>query len=302
MFQARTDNKARLVYGSSPALYYLSLILGVLVFPQDKPFSASIANVLCSSFQFTLLTSSPFQALSLLPPSLGVSLVTNMSSQERALSPMTEPDSGDIRTAGDEACTDEDFLCIIKHLDHAPATSHGLYLDGLQDDFESLEGYQDGGFHPIHLGDFLSPAKRYRVIHKLGHGGFATVWLCRDEEKARYVAIKVIAAGMPSEKSWDLAIAALDSSQPGAEYVVTPLDHFVTKGPNGSHQCIVLPVLGPRVSAHIWEQLEDDPGTTLRRMAWQATQALDFLHRNGICHGGLSIHIKGPGQSLLTAR
>jgi serine/threonine protein kinase len=37
---------------------------------------------------------------------------------------------------------------------------------------------------------------RYRVIHKLGHGGFSTVWLCQDthHETLKYVAVKVLVA------------------------------------------------------------------------------------------------------------
>ena len=40
--------------------------------------------------------------------------------------------------------------------------------------------YRPGGFHPVHLGDTFKEG-RYRVIHKLGHGGFSTIWLARDE-------------------------------------------------------------------------------------------------------------------------
>lgn len=53
--------------------------------------------------------------------------------------------------------------------------------------------YCKGGFHPIHLNDTFKH-ERYKVIHKLGHGGFATVWLARDNKRERYVAMKVLAA------------------------------------------------------------------------------------------------------------
>jgi hypothetical protein len=42
-------------------------------------------------------------------------------------------------------------------------------------DTEDVERYQRGGFHPVHLGDVYD--ERYRVVHKLGAGGFSTVWL-----------------------------------------------------------------------------------------------------------------------------
>ncbi|OJI82640.1 hypothetical protein ASPTUDRAFT_123786, partial [Aspergillus tubingensis CBS 134.48] len=35
---------------------------------------------------------------------------------------------------------------------------------------------------------------RYRLVHKLGHGGHSTIWLARDLQNSRYVAVKVIIA------------------------------------------------------------------------------------------------------------
>ncbi|CAG7565810.1 unnamed protein product [Fusarium equiseti] len=170
-------------------------------------------------------------------------------------------------------------------LDHAPATSQGTFLDGSNEGVESLEEYQDGGYHPVHLGDTFGPSGRYKVIHKLGHGGFGTVWLCRDSVDARYVALKVLASELNSDDLPDLTLAELDHSHPGAKYIATPLDHFSFEGPNGVHYCLVLPVLGPCVSPDLWEQLDKDAGSALRRFAHQSTQALDFLHKNQICHG-----------------
>lgn len=49
-------------------------------------------------------------------------------------------------------------------------------------DHESLYNYRPGGFHPINLGDALHDG-RYVIRHKLGHGGFSTVWLARDTQE-----------------------------------------------------------------------------------------------------------------------
>ena len=165
--------------------------------------------------------------------------------------------------------------------------ANGTYLDGLDEGLEPLAEYQPGGFHPIHLGDTLG-AGRYRVIHKLGHGGFATVWLCRDTQDDKYVAVKVMSGDVKPENVPDLLLKALDASITGAQYIAMPLDSFVEVGPNGTHQCIVLPVLGPRVSPDLWMMIEKDPGPVLRKMAKQAAQAMSFLHKNGVCHGGTS--------------
>ena len=47
---------------------------------------------------------------------------------------------------------------------------------------ESPNGYRPGGYHPVHIGDFVH--ERYRVIHKLGFGTFSTLWLARDLQSA----------------------------------------------------------------------------------------------------------------------
>lgn len=44
---------------------------------------------------------------------------------------------------------------------------------------EPLERYVLGGFHPVTLGDTFCDG-RYIVRHKLGHGGYSTVWLAWD--------------------------------------------------------------------------------------------------------------------------
>ena len=44
---------------------------------------------------------------------------------------------------------------------------------------ERVSLYRPGGYHPVCLGDTFNE-KRYTIIHKLGWGGFSTVWLARD--------------------------------------------------------------------------------------------------------------------------
>src|SRR6185437_5205158 len=62
---------------------------------------------------------------------------------------------------------------------------------------EDLECYCDGGYYPVNIGDFIlneTKAKSYRVVHKLGYGGCATVWLGRDVMTARLIALKILNA------------------------------------------------------------------------------------------------------------
>ena len=44
---------------------------------------------------------------------------------------------------------------------------------------EDPDRYHTGLYFPVELGDVFK-AGRYRVLHKLGWGGYATVWLARD--------------------------------------------------------------------------------------------------------------------------
>jgi hypothetical protein len=48
---------------------------------------------------------------------------------------------------------------------------------------EDPDDYHRGRYFPVKLGDTFKRG-RYRVIHKLGWGGFATVWLARDMQYA----------------------------------------------------------------------------------------------------------------------
>jgi serine/threonine-protein kinase SRPK3 len=68
-----------------------------------------------------------------------------------------------------------------------------VYFPGLNENIEYREYYATGGFPQIIISD-VSKDGRYHVVHKLGFGGFGTVWLARDNELARYVAVKILTA------------------------------------------------------------------------------------------------------------
>lgn len=53
-------------------------------------------------------------------------------------------------------------------------------------DAEPLRRYKAGGYHPLHLGDHFK-SNRYEVLHKLGWGGYATVWLAKDRKCVRLI-------------------------------------------------------------------------------------------------------------------
>ncbi|KAL2843403.1 kinase-like domain-containing protein [Aspergillus pseudodeflectus] len=171
------------------------------------------------------------------------------------------------------------------------------YFPGLED----LCLYQAGGHHPVHLEDGLGDKKQYRVIEKLGTGGFGNVWLCRIVNRipTEYVAVKILMAEASVDQSkgkeaknlsrlLELAKADPDITK----YCLLPLDQFVIEGPNGTHQCFVYPAAGPRVGKISIRA--PNPTRTLRRMVRQAVEAMAALHRQGICHGDFR-----PGNILL---
>jgi hypothetical protein len=63
---------------------------------------------------------------------------------------------------------------------------------------ESIYAYRPGGLHPVTIGDIL--ADRYLVVHKLGFGGWSTIWLARDQHHGQYVAVKIALAGTGLEE------------------------------------------------------------------------------------------------------
>jgi hypothetical protein len=77
-------------------------------------------------------------------------------------------------------------------LNQEPAFDEWKYHPFDLEECEDLENYEPDGFHPVHLGDVFGG--RYRVVHKLGFGGFSTVWLARDALKNCWVALKIVAA------------------------------------------------------------------------------------------------------------
>lgn len=176
--------------------------------------------------------------------------------------------------------------------DEAQAEYRGpSYMLPSLDDVENIELYQEGGYHPVRIGDQIA---EYTIIHKLGYGGYGTVWLARDTSKQRYVALKIIISN-ESEEAMDKDLKILKhlsqhTSLPGGNFVDLPINDFWITGPNGRHLCIVSKVAGPSI-AHLTRTFEKtlEPEEA-RRMALQITQCLGFLHSEkvGVAHGDLT--------------
>ena len=155
---------------------------------------------------------------------------------------------------------------------------------------EDIDRYCPGGLHPIDLGDSLDSEARFKVVHKLGNGGFATVWLCRDNREGKWRAIKVLEAKLTGEDCAEMKFLKLltDANaleEAASNHIVLSLEHFYITGPNGRHLCFVLPIYSGPLS-DIWDlKTVNDNIPLLKEVCYQAAEGLAFLHSKGICHG-----------------
>ncbi|KAF6512720.1 hypothetical protein HZS61_007526 [Fusarium oxysporum f. sp. conglutinans] len=68
----------------------------------------------------------------------------------------------------------------------------------VEDASEPSERYDEGLYYPICIGEIL--IDRYRIEHKLGHGGFSTVWMAHDMFSDEDVALKILTPGHSAEQ------------------------------------------------------------------------------------------------------
>ncbi len=161
------------------------------------------------------------------------------------------------------------------------------------DDVEDIERYAPGGFHPVHLGDAFAE-ERYRVVHKLGFGGFSTVWLARDEIEQSYVSLKILVADASNSCNELHIHDHLNENSivhSGSSHTIRLLDHFTIEGPNGSHVALVYELAGPSLRPLYGRGGQPGghrrlQGSLARKIASQASQALAYLHDSGVVHGG----------------
>ena len=87
-------------------------------------------------------------------------------------------------------------------------------------------------FYPVYLGEVLN--ERYLVEHKLGHGGVSTVWMARDLQSDRDVALKVTSSGEYGENEIQMQDIIIQNVQ-DASHLVTCLSTFQLPGDKCHH-------------------------------------------------------------------
>jgi len=111
----------------------------------------------------------------------------------------------------------------------------------------------------------------------------------------RHVALKVVKSAQHyTETALDeikllQRVVESNPNHPGRRHVVSLLDHFTHRGPNGSHVCMVFEVLGENLLGLIKRYHHRGvPDHICRQIAKQVLLGLDYIHREcGIIHTDL---------------
>lgn len=160
---------------------------------------------------------------------------------------------------------------------------------------EPLALYEPGGYHPVMVDDLLH--RRYRIVDKLGHGGYSTIWLAHDEQTRRYVALKIGISGQmlprrePSILRTLSESVASSSGQETTQQVLDAsttlpqiLDVFNVRGPNGIHVCYTKTLAQGNLKEASFSRLF--PIEVARLLAGRLALAVSLIHSRGFVHGG----------------
>ena len=138
-------------------------------------------------------------------------------------------------------------------------------------------------FYPICIGEVLN--ERYLVEHKIGFGGFSTVWMAHDLQEKRDVALKVMCLGDWAETEACMHGKIIQDVQ-DTSHLVTLFDTFLlprSAGDDRQHRVLVFPLMGPSLD---WHVLKMTSMATRMSAARQLLEALESLHKAGIVHRG----------------
>ena len=165
------------------------------------------------------------------------------------------------------------------------------YIEGI----ESLDEYRPGGLPVLYIGDVLDSG-RYKILHKLGHGGSSTTWLARNQDTTELVAIKAC-THESSERSRE---ADNMSSLCKSRLVRRLLASFTLLGPNGSHRCLVVePATCSLFAAKIASFHQLLSLRTAREIVADLIRSVRYFHSQSVIHGGKSTTVKEHGGELI---
>ncbi|KAL2066503.1 hypothetical protein VTL71DRAFT_2574 [Oculimacula yallundae] len=134
-------------------------------------------------------------------------------------------------------------------------------------------------YYPARIGDVLSA--RYQIVGKLGFGNSSTVWLARDLQAHRHVAVKIFTND--GQDTDEIAIykhiSQGNNSRLGYHYVRNALDSFELENRGDKHPCLVHEPLWDSIRTLLERSGRDRLTEDLLRVNLQRLLlALDYLH------------------------
>ncbi|KAI5886645.1 kinase-like protein [Schizophyllum commune H4-8] len=170
---------------------------------------------------------------------------------------------------------------------------HEFHFGPPTDETEDITFYMPGGYHPVRIGEVFSGTKGdYRIMHKLGQGAFATVWLAQTVSSRAFVALKIPTAGehgFDEAEMLELANTAAGSDHPRVSEFINKIP---IRGPNGLHCGIVTDVVVPLASAGVGFQ----PRWWRKEVVYGMVQAMAQIHRADMVHG--DFHMANIGVTV----
>ncbi|KAK8099812.1 hypothetical protein PG999_010186 [Apiospora kogelbergensis] len=148
---------------------------------------------------------------------------------------------------------------------------------------ELFPDYLASRYYPVRIGEVLRD--RFQIVGKLGFGATSTVWLARDLNGRRHVALKLFVNSesmgkqLEHELSMYRRISTSAARHTGREAVRNLLDSFDVSGPDGSHRCLVHPPLWESTQTFLHRNpVRRLPSPVLAFILRRLFLALDFLH------------------------
>ncbi|QSS50116.1 protein kinase [Histoplasma capsulatum var. duboisii H88] len=109
-------------------------------------------------------------------------------------------------------------------------------------------------FYPLCLGEVLD--ERYLVEHKIGFGGFSTVWMAHDLKTKTDVALKIFSLGEWGEHETHMQNEILQNVQDTSNLVTCSASFLLPAGSSKSHhRVLVLPLVGPCITSLILDRM-----------------------------------------------
>ncbi|KAF5536719.1 CMGC kinase [Fusarium phyllophilum] len=147
---------------------------------------------------------------------------------------------------------------------------------------EDINLYPRGFCYPISIGEII--IERYRIVHKLGHGAFSTVWMAYDMVESKDVALKILMLGNLHWRGYQIQSEIIGTAK-DLTYLLVYHQTFLLPSPHSQHRVFVFPLQGPNLRNH---PPRNSAIATRMVFAVQLLKALQALHEAGIVHADLN--------------